>query len=106
MEEGDRPHPRAHRAAEGPPHARLAAMTPSARAARARALALEAGFDLAGVASADPPPPLAFFAQWIGRGHAGAMDYLTAQVEKRSSIRTAFPWARSVVSVGLQYDTP
>ena len=34
---------------------RAGAMTPAARAARARALALEAGFDLAGVAAADAP---------------------------------------------------
>jgi len=34
------------------------------------------------------------------------MAYLTGQVEKRSDLRTAFPWARSVICVGLQYDTP
>jgi epoxyqueuosine reductase len=81
-------------------------MTPAARAARARAIALEAGFDLAGVASAAPPPELAFFAEWIARGHAGEMAYLTSQREKRSSVRAAFPWARTVLSVALQYDTP
>jgi len=81
-------------------------MTPAARAARARALALEAGFDLAGVAAAGAPAELAFFAEWIGRGYAGEMAYLTTQREKRSDLRAAFPWARTVVSVGLQYDTP
>ncbi len=81
-------------------------MTPSARALRARALALSAGFDLAGVADAKAPPELAFFAEWIGRGYAGEMAYLSGQREKRSDLRTAFPWARSVVSVALQYDTP
>jgi len=80
-------------------------MTPDARAGRARALALEAGFDLAGVASAAPPAELAFFATWIARGHAGEMAYLTGQQDRRSDLRAAFPWARSVVSVGLQYDT-
>jgi epoxyqueuosine reductase len=80
-------------------------MTPAARAARARALALGSGFDLAGVAAADAPAELAFFAEWIARGHAGEMAYLTTQREKRSDLRAAFPWARSVVSVGLQYDT-
>jgi epoxyqueuosine reductase len=80
-------------------------MTPAARAARARSLALEAGFDLAGVAAADAPAELAFFAEWIGRGYAGEMAYLTTQREKRSDLRRAFPWARSVVSVALQYDT-
>jgi epoxyqueuosine reductase len=58
------------------------------------------------VASADAPPELAAFARWVGRGHAGEMAYLTGQVARRSDLRTAFPWARSVLSVGLQYDTP
>ena len=75
-------------------------------AERARKLALEAGFDLVGIASADAPPELAFFAEWVGRGHAGEMGYLTRQVAKRSDLRAAFPWARSVLCVGLQYDTP
>jgi epoxyqueuosine reductase len=80
-------------------------VTPAARAARAKALALEAGFDLAGVTSADAPPELAFFAEWIARGRAGELAYLTGQREKRSSVKRAFPWAASVLSVGLQYDT-
>ena len=81
-------------------------MTPEARAARARALAREAGFDLAGVASADAPRELAFFQEWIARGYAGEMGYLTAQQERRADVRAAFPWAKSLVCVGLQYDTP
>jgi epoxyqueuosine reductase len=75
-------------------------------AARVKALALEAGFDLVGIASADAPRQLAFFAEWVGRGHAGEMAYLRTQVGKRSDVRVAFPWARSLVCVGLQYDTP
>ena len=81
-------------------------MTGTDLAARARKLAREAGFDLVGIASADAPPELAFFAEWVGRGHAGEMGYLTRQVAKRSDLRAAFPWARSVLCVGLQYDTP
>jgi epoxyqueuosine reductase len=74
--------------------------------ARARQLALEAGFDLVGIAGAEAPPELASFGEWVARGHAGDMAYLTGQVAKRSELRAAFPWARSVVCVGLQYDTP
>ncbi len=81
-------------------------MTPAARAARAKTLATEAGFDLAGVAGAEAPKELAFFAEWIARGHAGEMAYLTSQAARRSDVRTAFPWARSLLCVGLQYDTP
>jgi epoxyqueuosine reductase len=79
---------------------------PQARAARARALALEAGFDLAGVASAAAPRELGFFQEWIARGYAGEMAYLTSQRARRADVRAAFPWARSLVCVGLQYDTP
>jgi epoxyqueuosine reductase len=78
----------------------------AALAERVKALALETGFDLAGFARADAPPNLAFFAEWVARGHAGEMGYLTGQVEKRSDLRALFPWARGVLCVGLQYDTP
>jgi len=81
-------------------------MNPGALAARAKTLAREAGFDLVGLARADAPRELAFFADWVGRGYAGEMGYLTSQVAKRSDLRTAFPWARTVLCVGLQYDTP
>jgi epoxyqueuosine reductase len=77
----------------------------AALAARAKALAREAGFDLAGIARPEAPRELAFFPQWIARGHAAEMAYLTGQVERRSDLRTAFPWARSVLCVGLQYDS-
>jgi epoxyqueuosine reductase len=66
----------------------------------------EAGFDLVGIAGAEAPAALAFFPEWVARGHAGEMAYLSGQVTKRSDLRAAFPWARSVVCAGLQYDTP
>jgi epoxyqueuosine reductase len=79
---------------------------PHALAARVKSLAREEGFDLAGIARADAPPELGFFRQWVEHGYAGEMAYLTGQVERRSDLRAAFPWARSVLCVGLQYDTP
>jgi epoxyqueuosine reductase len=75
-------------------------------AARVKTLARETGFDLVGVAAPDPPPELAHFARWIANGYAGGMAYLTDQADRRGDLRVAFPWARSVVAVGLQYDTP
>jgi epoxyqueuosine reductase len=74
---------------------------------RAREVAREAGFDLVGIARADAPPAeLGSFAEWLARGYAGEMAYLTRQVARRSDLKTAFPWARSLMCVGLQYDTP
>jgi len=78
---------------------------PSTRAARVKALALAAGFDRVGIAGAEPPERLSFFDDWIAAGYAGEMTYLTGQVGKRRDLRVAFPWARSVVSVALQYDS-
>jgi epoxyqueuosine reductase len=75
-------------------------------ALRAKDLAREVGFDLCGVASADPPPELGFLPEWISRGYAGELSYLTGQFDRRRDLRSAFPWARSVIAVGLQYDTP
>jgi epoxyqueuosine reductase len=77
-----------------------------AEAARAKALALEAGFDIAGIAPTQTTPERSFFAEWVARGYAGEMAYLRTQVPQRSDLRVAFPWARSVLSVALQYDTP
>jgi epoxyqueuosine reductase len=78
----------------------------AALAERVKALALETGFDLAGFARVDAPPNLAFFAEWVARGHGGEMGYLTGQVAKRTDLKALFPWARGVLCVGLQYDTP
>lgn len=68
--------------------------------------ALEAGFDAVRLATADAPPVLSRLKEWIERGHAGIMDYLVSQADRRSDLRTAFPWARSIVVAALQYDTP
>jgi epoxyqueuosine reductase len=71
--------------------------------------ALAAGFDLAGVAPIHDFPELARFPQWIADGHAGEMRYLEARDEagglKRASLRSAVPWARSVVVCAINYNT-
>lgn len=72
----------------------------------AKRLALDVGFDLVGVAQPDVPAHLEFFSAWVAQGYAGEMAYLRTQVERRADARVAFPWARSLLCVGLQYDTP
>ncbi len=77
-------------------------------------LAVEAGFDLAGVARLYPGeggdfPELAYFREWIARGYAGEMRYLEAQTDdgalKRASAAAVAPWARSVIVCALNYNT-
>jgi epoxyqueuosine reductase len=71
--------------------------------------ALDAGFDLAGIAPVRDFDELQHFEEWIAAGHAGEMKYLEARTEagqlKRSSLRAAVPWARSVIVCAINYNT-
>lgn len=72
-------------------------------------LALQAGFDLAGVAGAADTPEHRFFPAWISDQRAGEMKYLEARNDagqlKRASLAHAVPWARSVLVCALNYNT-
>jgi epoxyqueuosine reductase len=68
-------------------------------------IARECGFELAGVASADPPVDFARFESWTAQGHAGEMRYLTDhRAEVRRDVRNLLPSARSVICVGKLYN--
>jgi epoxyqueuosine reductase len=69
-----------------------------------KALALALGFDLAGVARAEPTPETGFLREWLARGYGGAMSYLERRVEERIDPRRLLPGAASIVMVGLVYD--
>ena len=72
-------------------------------------LALEAGFDLAGVAGVADTPEHRYFAEWIAKRRAGEMKYLEARNDadqlKRASLANAAPWAHSVLVCALNYNT-
>ena len=76
----------------------------------AKRAALEAGFDLAGVASVREHdfPELTAFSKWIEAGHAGEMKYLEKRTEsgelRRASLKNAAPWAKSVIVCALNYN--
>lgn len=71
--------------------------------------ALSLDFDLAGIAPAREFGELDYFPEWIGEQRHGEMRYLETRVDsgelKRSSIRVAAPWARSVIVCALNYNT-
>jgi epoxyqueuosine reductase len=71
---------------------------------RVKGLALALGFDLAGIAPAQPTPRTAFLRDWIARGYAGDMHWLARRVEERVDPRRLLEGARSVLAVGLVYD--
>lgn len=74
--------------------------------AEVKAIAREQGFSLAGIAAAQPLPDAAGFGAWVDQGMAGAMGYLTDhRRDKRSDPATLLPGVRSILSVGLLYNT-
>jgi epoxyqueuosine reductase len=67
-------------------------------------MALALGFDVAGVARAEPTPETRFLRDWLDRGFAGDMAYLSRRVDERVDPRRVLDGARSVVAVGFVYD--
>ena len=72
--------------------------------ADARALALALGFDRAGIAPAMPTERMTFLREWLDRGYAGEMDWLSRHADERADPRRILPGARSVIAVALLYD--
>ena len=67
--------------------------------------AREIGFDLCGVAPAGTFPELGFLAEWLRRGYAGEMAYMSRSAERRADVRRVLPGARSVIALGTLYNT-
>jgi epoxyqueuosine reductase len=74
----------------------------------AKRAALEAGFDLVGVAPVCDFPELESFPNWIAEDRAGDMRYLESRDEagelKRASLSRVAPWARSVIVCARNYN--
>ena len=75
----------------------------------ARQAALDAGFDLAGIAPVrrEDLPEMDAFIQWVDEGRAGEMKYLEARTEtgelRRTSAANAAPWVRSILVCAANY---
>lgn len=66
--------------------------------------AQELGFDLVRIVSANTIPDDAqFFEEWLQKGHAGSMDYLKKEPEKRSDPQKILPGAKSIICLGINY---
>jgi epoxyqueuosine reductase len=81
------------------------ASSPAELARLAKAEALAVGFDLVGVAPAEPPAGLANFDEWLARGYAGQMAFLAERRDAYEHPDRLLPEARSVVVLGLGYRT-
>jgi epoxyqueuosine reductase len=65
--------------------------------------ARELGFDLVGIASAEPSAHREYVREWLDTGKAGTMEYLARRFDERIEPRTYLPGAASVVCVALNY---
>lgn len=71
-----------------------------------KAYAKELGFDVVGIAPVKLPVHADFYVEWLRKGYAGEMGYMGRTEEKRRDPRRFLPWARSVVSLAVNYATP
>jgi len=77
------------------------------RSEELKRLALDCGFELAGIAAAERLPEAAWYAEWVRRGMAGDMCYLTDhRASLRADPRALLPSARSILCVGKLYHGP
>ena len=70
-----------------------------------KATARELGFDLCGIAPAHDFPELTFLNEWLDRGYAGEMEYMSKSAERRADIRNFLRSAKSVIVTGTIYNT-
>ncbi|MGB7946787.1 MAG: tRNA epoxyqueuosine(34) reductase QueG, partial [Candidatus Binatia bacterium] len=64
------------------------------------------GFELVGISPVRVPPHEESFAEWLRRGFAGELAYMSRTEQLRRNPRELVPWAASVISVGMNYCTP
>ena len=64
------------------------------------------GFELVGISPVKLPPHEESFAEWLRRGLSGELEYMKRTEELRRDPHRLVPWAVSVISVGMNYQTP
>jgi epoxyqueuosine reductase len=63
------------------------------------------GFDLCGIAPVGDHLELTFLREWLDRGYAGEMAYLTRSADRRADVRAVVPGAQCVIVTGTVYNT-
>ena len=64
------------------------------------------GFALVGVSPVKAPPHEESFAEWLRKGFGGELGYMKRTEELRKDPGKLVPGAKSVISVGMNYQTP
>src|SRR5574337_1256913 len=83
-----------------------AARSPECLAQAIKDEARRLGFTLVGISPVDDPLHEQAFADWLQAGYSGEMAYMARTEQARRHPNTWMPWARSVISVAINYYTP
>lgn len=73
---------------------------------RVRALGLALGFDRVGICSPQESAETLFLSEWLDRGYAGTMRYMSERAAERASPERLMPNVRSVIAVALAHPAP
>ncbi len=79
---------------------------PHQLAGEIRSRARSLGFDLVGIAPAEPSRYREYLRQWLDDGQAGTMQWMTKRFEERTDPSVYVPEARSVICVAMNYHVP
>src|SRR5437588_8816150 len=74
-----------------------------ATAIKERAKAL--GFDLCGIAPAEPSAFKPQFLDWLANGYHGEMGYMSRDPDRRTDPELVLPGAKCIISVAMNYYT-
>src|SRR5258707_4161855 len=77
----------------------------TALSAQIKEAAQRLGFELVGISPMRPAPHEQSFAQWLREGLAGNLEYMQRTESLRRDPRELVPWAVSIISVGMNYDS-
>src|SRR4051794_17800813 len=61
------------------------------------------GFDLVGIAPAEPSKYRQYFRDWLDSGKAGQMEWLQRRFDERTDPAVYLPGARSVICIAMNY---
>src|SRR5574337_386841 len=84
----------------------MVAQFPAQLAQAIKAEAHRLGFGLVGISPLSDPLHGEAFADWLREGYSGEMAYMARTEPARRHPGAWLPWARSVVSVAMNYYTP
>src|SRR5215831_421059 len=75
--------------------------------AEVKRIAHQCGFELAGIAAAEPSTDVPRYREWLARGMAGEMAYLRdRRADVRDDPRNLLASARSIICAGKLYNGP